>query len=769
MKRTRPRHCLPLASSALLGSLIASSGILVLPTAAFAQAAQTGAPDVIATTPLEEILVTAQRREERTVDVPISIAVLSQNALTTANVQTLADIQQLTPSLRFDNQAGFAQPVIRGIGTAVTTSGGGANVGIYINGFYSPNPLAADFQLMNVSSVQVLKGPQGTLFGHNTTGGAILVTTPDPSTETHAEAKVNYGSFNAQRYQTYATTGLFGGIVATDIEGLFSKGNGFITNIVNGDDHVDAYQDWTVRGGLKINFSNDASALFRYTHSVQDNPTTVLTNSNTDTSIDPTTGKPWGIQTFAAPGLYTTDPSRVASDLPTYFIAKTDIAQLTVKADVGFANITSLSQWRREDVEQSLNEDATALPILQLGLPIFDRTISQEIFLSSKPGSRLQWTAGGFFFSNTDTYVVYLDNFVHTPVGRVRLGGSSTTTKNYAGYLDATYELTPQWFLTVGARYSHDVVTDAYWNPGPPNNSNQQNQVPGISSDKTTPRVVLRYKPTEQSSVYASYAEGYKAAIIDVGGSCQDSFDNFTCNNVKPEELKAYEVGYKLDTRRFTMQAAVYYYDYKDLQVSEYLGNAQAYIVNAARSELYGVEDDIHFELNDNFSVNGAAAWNHARYVQFGNATVGAPLYASCPPRPNAIPGCQSPINYDYVNTSTILRGVPMQYAPEWTANIGPRYTTDMTATGEYIFSANWYYTSQFWSSPSGTQFLQPSYNTLALRAEWKDPSKRFHAALYGENVTNARYRTTVQYTGEGIGAQWSQPASWGIELGAKF
>ena len=128
--------------------------------------------------------MTAQRRSEKMVDVPISITALGAEQLATANVQNLADIQQLTPSLRFDNQIGFFQPTIRGIGTAVTTSGGGSNVGIYINGFYSPNPLAADFQLMNVTDVQVLKGPQGTLFGHNTTGGAILVTTAEPSAET---------------------------------------------------------------------------------------------------------------------------------------------------------------------------------------------------------------------------------------------------------------------------------------------------------------------------------------------------------------------------------------------------------------------------------------------------------------------------------------------------------------------------------------------------------------------------------------------------------
>ena len=176
---------------ALLGSVFAMTALLIIaPTAVHAQSAQsTGAAETGGATGLEEIVVTAQRREERSVDVPITITALSQQQLTTANVQNLVDIQRLTPALRFDNQSAFFQPTIRGIGTGITTSGGGSNVGIYIDGYYSPNPIAADFQLPNVTSVQVLKGPQGTLFGHNTTGGAILVTTADPTVDPRAEAK----------------------------------------------------------------------------------------------------------------------------------------------------------------------------------------------------------------------------------------------------------------------------------------------------------------------------------------------------------------------------------------------------------------------------------------------------------------------------------------------------------------------------------------------------------------------------------------------------
>jgi hypothetical protein len=225
-------------------------------------------------------------------------------------------------------------------------------------------------------------------------------------------------------------------------------------------------------------------------------PTAILTNSNTDTTIDPTTGRPWGVQTFTVPGLFTTDPDRVANNLPTFITSDTDIVQLTVKADLGFANFTSYSQYRQEDVNQSEDLDQTALPIFQLGLPIFDKTYSQEFLLTSKSNSRLQWTTGAFFFSNKDQYVTYIDNNVLT-AGRLRLGGSSSTTVSYAGFLDGTYEVMPKLFVTAGARYSHDIVKDAYYNSA---FTAAVNPVSSISSNKTTPRVGIRYKPSDTTA-----------------------------------------------------------------------------------------------------------------------------------------------------------------------------------------------------------------------------------------------------------------------------
>ena len=188
------------------------------------------------------------------------------------------------------------------------------------------------------------------------------MTTADPTVDPRAEGSVSYARFNTQKYQAYATGGI--GIVAMDIEGTYTQSNNFLRNIipdVNKNNYAAAYQDWTVRTGLKFQFSDAVSVLLRYSHTRQNDPTPVQTNSNTDTTIDPTTGKPWGTQTICrqpasvpwtvldpSNQVYTTNPNLVAADLPTYDIPVTDIETMTVKADLGFANFTSLSQYRQE-------------------------------------------------------------------------------------------------------------------------------------------------------------------------------------------------------------------------------------------------------------------------------------------------------------------------------------------------------------------------------------------------------------------------------------
>lgn len=699
-----------------------------------------------------DIIVTAQRRAERQVDVPITITNLSSDQLASAGVNQLSDIARVAPALRFDSQANFFQPTIRGVGTAVVTSGGGANVGIYVDGFYSPNPLAADFQLMKVNSIQVLKGPQGTLFGRNTTGGAILISTAEPSETLGAEFKASYGRFDAQRYQGYLTFGVTPGL-AVDLEGMYAKGDGFVRNVTTGSDRDGAYDNWSVRTGLKLDVTDSVSVLLRYTHSEVDDPTSMNTNIYGGPIYDGPLHDPQlvpdlGPGTNAPSSAFTTDPNEVATSGPSEFFSGVDIAQMTIKADLGFGDLTSYTQYRTEDSFTVEDLDHTAANIFLLLLPVKDKTFSQEVLLTSKPGGRLQWTAGLFYLNTDDEWKTLIGTpGPQAPFAGIPLGGSGTTTESYAAFADLTYELMPNLFLTAGARYSHDVVKNAFFIVP---FSGVQTPVPELTGDRVTPRVVLRYKPTDQSSVYASFAMGYKAGILDVGGS--------TGNRVRPEEINAFEVGYKYDDRRLSLDLSAYYYDYKDLQVSLFR-QATAQIINAAKSRVYGVEGQVRYKLDEHFEVNAGAAWTHGRYRQFDNA----PVYSRC----TFGAACQGASFIVLQNVT--LRDVTMQRTPEFTGNLGASYTTDMGNSGSIALSGNLHYTSKFFFGPSGIQFPGGDYEVLSLRAEWTDASDRYSVAVFGDNVTNSRYRTQVQYNNFGIGNTWSSPATWGVSLGAKF
>jgi iron complex outermembrane recepter protein len=720
----------------LAGSALAWSAFTAVP--AFAQDADAAADET-------EIVVTAQRREEKAVDVPISITAISPATLETANAQSLSDISLVTPGLRFDSQAAFVQPTIRGVGTAITTSGGGSNVGIYIDGFYSPNPLAADSDLLNLKSVQVLKGPQGTLFGRNTTGGAILLQSSDPGEKEGGTLKASYGRFNQMRLQGYVSSQL-SDIVAFDLAGLYRKGDGTVRNILTNSKKDGAYKNWNLRAGVKFDFSDAVSLLLRYGHGDIDDPTMIVSNAY----FDPVFGT--GAANFAPPSVYTSTPGLYAGDVPRYFRSKNDIFQATFKADLGFADLTSYSQHRTEKVDASNDLDQIGITIFQIGLPINNSTWSQEFLLNSKPGNPLQWTAGAFYMQNRDTYLTWVDNNVAT-IGRIRIGGSSTLTKTYAAFLDATYEISPSLFLTAGGRYSHDQIDDAYYIVAftgvvVPATAAQS---AAVKRGKFTPRVVLRYKPDERSSIYASYSKGYKAGILDVGGS--------TGNPVAPEDINAFEIGYKRSEGGLSYEAAGFYYDYKNLQVSLFQGNPpSAQIINAASARIYGLEGSVNYAPGGGFSVNAGLAWTHGRYRDFP----GAPIYTRCP----TIAGCGGGTSFFVQGTN--LRNVTMQRTPEFTGNLGAAYDTDLGG-GKLKLSGNLYYSSKFFFAPSGTQFPQKAYEVLSLRAQWTDPSDRFTLAAYGDNVTSSRYLTQVQYNNFGIGAIWSAPVTYGLEVGVKF
>jgi iron complex outermembrane recepter protein len=750
----------------LLTAACSLLGIAALAAApAYAESAGSNANE--GATELGEVVVTAQRREERAVDVPITITSISADQLAQDNIQQISDIATVTPALRFDRENAWVQPTIRGVGTAVTTSGGGANVGIYVDGFYSPNPLAAEFDLLNVTGVQVLKGPQGTLFGRNTTGGAILVSTAKPSTQDAALVEASYGRFNTQRYRGYATMGLTDK-VAVDIEGLLSKGDGHQTEILTDNSKIGHYENSTMRVGLNYDFSDKTSFLLRFAHLQNNDPSGNLPTPFLKDGV-PWTNGPIFVPGAAAP----TNPDQVALNGPLFNKTENDIAQLAASFDLGYATLQSYTQYRRLKHQEGADLDGSGAPLFNILIPVDSKTVSQEFLLSSNPGPKLQWTTGLFYFSDDDRW--------HDIAGAqgggpfATFASSNTKTISLAGFFDGTYTVTPQFFVTAGLRYSRDKIEDAYFHtPTPPTFAFVRTDLPTLSSSRASPRVVLRYKPTDQSSVYASFTKGYKAPIYNVGGNATTPVD--------AESINSIEAGYKYAASKLTFDLSAYHYSYKNLQVASYNGT-QSLINNAATASVKGAETSIRYQIMQGLEASLSAAYTDAKYDDYRNSPgVYYPLLpqylAAGKFTPAAVAAAgldptllNSPLSIALLSlagTTVNASGNQMQRAPKVTGNLGLSYTTN-AGTGKLGLSGNLYHTSSFFFD-SSNQLQQDGYDLLGLRVDWTNASDRVMIALSGDNVTNKRYRLSGN-EGQGLALRsvWAYPSMYMASVRVKF
>lgn len=688
---------------------------------------------------LEEVTVTAQRRTERSLDVPISITALGADQLGRGDVQQLGDIMKLTPGIRFDTTGGNAQPTIRGVGSAVVVAGGGSNVAVYTDGFYSPSPMMADIELMNIESVQVLKGPQGTLFGRNSTGGAVLVTTSDPASEPGFKAEASYGSYNAQRYQVYATGGP-SEAVAFDVAAVQRRGDGFVDNIVTGSDDDGAYDNWAVRIGARWNISDRVTAVLRYSKSDKDDATYVAD------SLYREGGRIYSTGAFLG-AVVATDWDEVSNSYKPSFTLESDSTQLKIVADLGFAELTSYTQVRNEVGTHKYDFDGSGASLYDYIFDTHDDIFTQELLLSSTGDGRLQWTAGLFYFENDSAYKANQASYYGMPF--VRNGGSGVSTETRAVFGDLTYALRDNLFLTLGARYSEDEVTDGYFVEEA---TLARVAVPDLDDNQVTPRIALRYEPTEESSVYVSYTEGFKSGILNVGGGTMDNVV------VDPEEIKAYEVGYKYNSGNLMFDVSAFYYDYKDLQVASYVG-ASSVLRNAANSTVYGVDAQLRYAPNEQWEFSLGGSWLDASYDDFEESQSWSqctdPVFCTGPNAGLFIPS--------YVDAS----GNEMQRSPEFTATLGVNYVTALL-DGELNLSGTLYHTSDFYFD-SSEAYPQDSYQLLSLRAQWTDPSGHYTLAVYGDNLTDEHYRSQVLPQFYGTLNTWGSPRTLGVSVAVQF
>jgi iron complex outermembrane receptor protein len=722
------------------------------PIAALAQEAP--APTV------SEVVVTAQRRSERLESVPMSVTAVSSEALAKAGIVGLHDLGQVVPGLQI-NFSGYAtQPSIRGVTTILTGIGFENNVAVYVDGFYDPGSVAINADLANISGVEVLKGPQGTLYGRNATGGAILINTLDPAKTLQAHAEASYGRYNDWSVKGYVSAPI------NDYMGF---------NLALYNRESDGWYRRVSPAGVDLGPSTpirQQSVRAKFQVRPTDDFTVTLGYNYSDV-LDPT-GDTFNVYRYSplpAPIF------RAGTTTTTSWTFRPDNGQQTneftliadYKTPIG--DLTSHTGYSRSDAVLNYDFDGAQADIFHGRATGIRETNFQQALdynITAIPNTDLL-VGASLYTDFTDTG--HNQSFLQGQL----ISDAVTNLKDhaYAAYIDATYHLTSALSLTAGGRYTDEYKTACFQETNAAGAAIAQPGCVKASFSKFTPRGVIRYEFAPRTNVYASISQGFRSGTFNSSPQPSLALDT----PVSPEEITAYEIGFKTAQGRYRFSTAAFYYDYTNLQVSATvpnpvtgLGTIQT-LSNAKAAKIYGAEAEITAAVTEGLQTRAGLSLLHAEYSDFHNA-VGT--------------GFNPATGMNVANQTQDWTGLRMVRAPKVTFNLGADYTHDLWE-GELRVSGNLNYTSSYINQNASTDYatavdpvshavvvLNPStqqrykqsgYALLNFQASWKDSSGHYTSTIYVNNLTNVKYTITNSGGSFGDYAMWGEPISFGFRF----
>ncbi|MEW9855434.1 TonB-dependent receptor [Novosphingobium sp. M1R2S20] len=734
--------------SSLTVSALALVAVSLMPGVSSAQSADTPPQAADQPSVSGEILVVAQRRAERLEDVPVSVTALSQEALVRAGVSRFDDIGEISPATRIERTGIFLQPTIRGISSSAVGTGQENNVAVYVDGFYQPNPNSIGADLVNISDIQVLKGPQGTLYGRNAMGGAILINTRDPSfNDVALDMGASYGNLNDIRLRAYTSTPIGEGLAA-GVSVYYRTNDGYIRDISG----VDAagYKTFEVRAKLKGELSNDFSFTLGYVHNYKSDPRALAFSAQSEASLGQIPLPPLG-------PLRTDQRDLISVDVMPKFQIFGDEGNLKLEWDTSLGKLTSYTAYAHQHGSQQLDFDATKIAYISAP-SIFNRSnFNQAIDFAAQLTPVVNLIVGGNYFWDSSK----------TPRGEAYIGGVLFTqqrtflgTRAYAVYGDLTWQIGEGLYLGGGLRYSRErktVSSEYTYNliTGP---GTLAPRTGAVFSD-VTPRATLRYEVADRTNVYLSYSEGFKSGTFNTIG--QNALAIIT--PVNPEKVKAWEVGAKTAGRAFHAEIAAYYYDYRDLQVSSLQtvpGTPQPVTIlgNAGLARIYGAEASVSAAITEAFNIRAAGAYTHARYRSFPNASV------------------QLVVNGINVgNIEQDFSGLRLARAPDWTFNFGADYTVPigegkLVMTGNASYSSKYAPTIETFDPQTGKpRFYQAGYIQASASIQYSIPGDNLSIGVFAENLTDKQFRIQSTANGQATYDILSEPRTYGVRIGYKY
>ncbi|WP_206433315.1 TonB-dependent receptor, partial [Sphingomonas koreensis] len=744
-----------IAGLALMSAAIAlSAPAMAQETPATETAAEETAPG--------EIVVTARRRAESLQDVPIAISAYDSTALSNLQADQLSGIQYATPNLYLDQgDAGNAVIYIRGVGQNDSLAFADPGVGVYVDDVFIARSQAAFLDVFDVERIEVLRGPQGTLYGRNTIGGAIKFVSTRPTRDYSAYFEGGIGN-----YDQVLAKGRISGPLSDTVRGKIAyswqRRTGYAYNSTTRADDGDVR---TISGRASLLFEPSSDFEVLLTGDVKiDRP---------DTSRSPVRATP--ITGFANGALVTfpaaTDPYRVDTNANGLNDQTGWGTSLTARWNASEAlTIEAISAYRQFDFDLNLDTDGSPLPILDIYLDQRQRQFSQEVRGTYAVPDRFAITAGLYYFHDRDVTVSGYDDGAATLFGfpvtafgfpTSSLADTRQTTDSYAAFADATVELTPQLSLGAGLRYTHEKRSSSrafefFFDPrvsviGNPPPFLQGAGIAGVpisgsaDFDALTPRASISYQPNRDLLLYASASRGFKSGGFDGRANSDFGFRPF-----RPEYVWAYEGGIKKSWAggRLTTNLAAFYNDYTDQQVTSFgadpvTGVFASLFTNAAAARAYGLEFELAARLADGLDLTGSVGLLDAKYRRFDQLVGG-------------------------VVTDVSDRRVVN--APDFNASVGLTYTRPLGG-GDVsgVFHIDGAYRSTVATEITDSPLLrQPGYEKINAFIGVVGPEKRWELRAGVENLTDQAVRVQGFNLSEFPGVQlgfFAAPRTYDLRL----
>jgi len=691
-------------------ALLAGAAWSALSTFAIAQdAPQDGASTV------DDVVVTARRRDELLKDVPISVSAIGEERLEQTGASDITALQQQTPNATVQVARGSNSTLIsfiRGVGQQDPLWGFEPGVGLYVDDVYVARPQGAVLDIYDVQRIEVLRGPQGSLYGRNTVGGAIKYVTNGLSQDPELTLRGAYGSYNQIDLMAVGSIPLadnfrIGGAIAS------YQRDGYGENINTGAEH---YNKDVLAGRLSAEWEprDDVSIRLAYDR-VQD-------DSN------PRHGS--RLVAGATPaGAILSSVYDTNAGLGDENSVESQGASATVQIDLNdHWTFKSITAWREGETTTVIDFDNT--PAATLDIPGFyaDDQFTQE-FQFQFDYDRIQGVAGFFYL---DGHAEGAFDTILANAGIVIGTNGQVNTESWAGFADVNLDLTDRLHLGLGVRYTLDEKVGTVFRANYLGATRspllggtvrapllvRSNYTNDNDFSQFTPRIALSYDLTDDMTTYASFSQGFKSGGFDMRGDVVLTPN--TVNGYNPETVDSYEIGLKGALDRLTFAAAAFYNEYEDQQVTTQVpsgASIASFVDNVGSSTFYGFEFEGQLRIMDSLSASFAVGYLHSDFEEFLRYNLTTMVFED------------------------ISDQVVLQNAPEWTGYLGLTWTGDVAGGALAVTpSVSYRGDSSMFEFPNPI-LDQQAYTLVDLSIVWTDPSERFTLGLYGKNLTDEEYR----------------------------